>query len=289
MGYTLKSVRTKRTWRRVGWGALIGLGVLVIVVAIALWVGPPRDPKCFALDDEDFGLGFKVGDPWDPDAFEAAMKANGFPLGERSGPEDWAEELELLEMSVDDELTDYPFFSVAWITTDGCLMIHLMSNKRLPTAEVCNIILNSDLPCKEWGRERTRKIYSEADEKYPNSQQERLDFVSEMGAIETAKRYPQISTSEGIGFASSLNEVKNTYGKPFMELPFAPESPILGYFGDHRSVVFFFSNERVTSMTIFPGYRNGGLAWRLGIWYTCAISSIYIRWMERETARYEAE
>ena len=76
MGVKPKSGRAKRTWLRVGWGLQIAFMLLVVAILLALWLGPPRDPKCFALDDEDFGLGFRVGDPWDPDAFEAALEEN---------------------------------------------------------------------------------------------------------------------------------------------------------------------------------------------------------------------
>lgn len=259
------SNRRKRNWRRVGWGALIGLAVLIITAAIALWLGPPRDPKSFALDDEDFGLGFRVGDPWDPDAFEAAMKANGFPVDRTSNST---------------EEDEFSFHSEFWRTTDGYLLVDAFSDNKSAIAKLRSIGISCSAPID---------LYREARELFPDDDSRRHLHVLEGRINEASKRFPQVHTDEGILIGSGVSQVLSTYGEPLMELPFAPGSPILGYFGDYRSVTFFSSNNKVAAVNIMPGYRNGGIVWRLGIWHAYITTPFFVRWMEREAARYEAE
>ena len=79
-----------------GWISLRGeskvfyiiLAVAISVITCCLIITPPVRPAVAALEDNAFGLGFRVGDAWNPDAFVASMGQNGLVMRRKIHPDE---------------------------------------------------------------------------------------------------------------------------------------------------------------------------------------------------------
>jgi len=261
--------RAGRIWKRVGLGTLALFALLVIAASIALWLGPPRDPKNFKLDGEDFGLGFKVGDSWDPDAFEAAMKARGIDV-ERDEP-----------LPV-----ECPFATVSWRAHDGTESVMALSDWRKPPLRLLNVYVQSDHPAFSGPRGEAKRLFQEAERLFPDDEGAQFEWISEQGAVAACESFPQVLTGGGIGFASSLSDVSATYGRPLVRTPFTADGPILLYHGDSLTCSLFFSRKKLTGFSLSPGYRNGGLHSRVSAWLSYFIGRFIMPWVKGPLVRY---
>jgi len=243
--------RTRRTWRRVGWGALIGLGALIAIVAVALWLGPPRDPKCFALDDEDFGLGFKVGDPWDPDAFEAAMESHyltfkGSPFEVPQGY--------------------FDFNTTSWVTADGLIQVVLMSQSKSPITTLMSCVITVSRPKDN---KLAQQILNEAESRFPDNALNRAFYKQALAAVEVSNRYPELRSAKDVGFASSPEEVIAAYGRPLLTVTMDNCIDSLTYICELSGWTFGFYDGNLTTVVSHPGYSNGDIRDRLNAWRYC--------------------
>lgn len=225
-----------------------------------MWYGPPRDPRVFLLDNEDFGLGFRPGDPWNPDAFEAAMKANG------------------LDVVRSDHKTndDYSFYSTCWFTRNWNLSIYISSDTKEQDATVTSITISfmgpskkdsfySDYKSSAHYAERksinleSRKLYSNEDEA--------TEWVLEQFALLAKANVPLVRMSAGIGLGSPLSEVKKAYGEPqdYTESE-AIRLHTYSYLSNGLLVTFFTDNDIVTMIELTPGYVNMNSMWK-HIWW----------------------
>jgi hypothetical protein len=242
--------------------------VFLLVVAAALvlggtayyfwWAGPPRDPKCFALDDEDFGLGFHIGDPWDPDAFETTMKADG---------------LDVIRSPHESRL-EYNFHSASWYTTDYMFSVLLSSNDRTSDAVLGSIDLHpfyaGDSPDQATYRESkafaTREsLRNKAIKRFPNDDTAARQWYAGQYAEHVGKAVPQIRTAKGITLGSSEKEIRQAYGEPFDWVDI-DDYCWLEYLGNQVHVTFFMDNRQVASINIHSGYRYRNAAFRSSAW-----------------------
>lgn len=218
--------------------------------SFAMWYGPPRDPRVFLLDNEDFGLGFRPGDPWNPDAFEAAMKANG------------------LDVVRSDHKTndDYDFNSTSWYTRNWSLSIYISSDTKEKDATVSDITISCMRPSKEdsfysdykssLNYAKRKSIILESRKSYSN-EDEATEWVLEQFALLAKANVPLVRTSEGIGRGSSLREIKKTYGEP----QDYTESEVIrlhtyDYLSNGLLVTFFTANNIATMICLAPGYQD---------------------------------
>jgi len=247
----------------VGWGALIGLGVLIAIAAIALWLGPPRDPKCFALDDEDFGLGFKVGDPWDPDAFEAAMKERGI-----NAEPDLESKKEFAEFMEKAQVESFPHVFSRWKVVDSHLQILVSTQVTKSKPVVSAISIDAALPPSDSKNAVDIRLKNEA-KALCGDREELFDYYLRMVcAKEMAKSAPQVQSGKGIGIGSRGEEVLAAYGQPAVTIRFQPndDSPRYWYFGKWKITYFTIWEGRVVTILARQPYDPGNPVNRLKFW-----------------------
>jgi len=257
-GTRTKAKSGRRIWRRVGGGALIVLAVLVVAAAIALWLGPPRDPKSFALDDEDFGLGFRVGDPWDPDAFEAAMKANGLDVQRSSFRTD----------------EDCSFHMASFYTGDYYISVGTASDSKANNAILRSINItpftqNRDPDKATYRASRAysflKELRKEARQRFPDDKNAGNDWFLARVAEKAAEHLPNPRSSDGIGLASTQEGVKRVYGEPFDSVAL-PGMHWLVYIGNKNRVTFFLRDGIVDFFYAAKGYQRCDIEARLRYW-----------------------
>jgi hypothetical protein len=246
-GTRTKAKSGRRIWRRVGWGALIVLAVLVIAAAIALWLGPPRDPKSFALDDEDFGLGFRVGDPWDPDAFEAAMKANG------------------LRVTRERSFSNASLLSTIWDGDLSFLTIQALASPREDEVYVDNIIVSVFIPY-DWDEKRAL---------IPNHG---------IAAGVAGVLYSEIAAGTDIKLGTDENALMGAYGRPLTRLQFDAETKgaYLLYAGDHQLISFGFSDGHLDTIDVMTPSRDSIYLNHLSAWFIYISSPVIERLEKRK-------
>ncbi len=232
--------------RGVGW-TLLGLVALVLILAVlGMIIPPPRDSKATALDDEDFDLGFKVGDKWDPEFFESAIKQRGLDVTRMPDIESYN--------IIGAKKEEFPFYSAFWITRDGCINIETFSWNKKPDTRVRSIGITTSLP-SDWGREKTRAFYKSAKRQY-SDENARNSYISGVMTSESVKRYPQLETAKGLGLGSSFEDFTKLYGQPSVLSPyFAPTNRFASYFGDRQYFTLFLDSGLVTSIS-FDDYPS---------------------------------
>lgn len=247
--------RWVRFLRGAGW-TLLGLVALVLILAVlGMIIPPPRDPKAAALDNEDFGLGFKVGDKWDVQAMDASLSALGFQRNIDTLSEIAAEETKEVE---------YPFYSTSWFTQDGRMQIYVASRDKSDDTIVGDITINS-FARTDWTREEARAFRKAIELKYPD-QEARTAFLSRTYAEEAAKLYPNIATDIGLGIGANFQDFISKYGTPDDRFPADyPTSQLAFYFRDRLGIALSLSDGTITSIMIFK-YPFLEITGRLACW-----------------------
>ena len=248
--------------------------VLSLVLAIALLLGgaiyyvwqsgPPRDPKCFALDSEDFGLGFHIGDPWNPDAFEAAMKQGGLDVIRSPHSAD----------------PEYDFCSASWYTTDYMLSVQVMSDNKTADAALRTVNLTphkrskkTDIAAYEESPQfiRLQELKNEADERFPNDEDAAREWFMGQHAILAGDSVPQVRTAKGITLGSTEKELKQAYGEPF-DWTITEGSHWVDYTANDVSVIFFLWDDQAYMINVGRGYRHMSTNWKFDAWDTWAMT-----------------
>lgn len=215
---------------------IIGKVILVLVLSLVVFFASamllPLDPgpKARSLATEDFGLGFKAGDEWIPETFEAAMKANAVPAVRQHIVEDvgvaWGE----------------------WVDNKGSLYISTSTDYMQDWTYISDIKITSYLTTAEGAPKPSPDIYA-------------------VVGLEAKLLYPQVVSKQGIGFGADEKEVVSTYGKPMFMLEYSDpyHRPILVYATDKQLVCFGFTKGVLTHMDTITFYRskymNRFIAW----------------------------
>jgi hypothetical protein len=238
-----KGGRFVRFLRGVGW-TLLGLVALVLILAIlGMIISPPRDPKSAALDNEDFGLGFKVGDKWDVSAFEKALASRGItvkrmPQTSGGGP-------------------NY----TSWHSPDDTFYVsakyHPDENDSVSNLSFGWLIAQSPI---------SKKIKKEAKKQFPGDTGEWMKgfFYELVRHIEG--QYPQVKSQEGIGIGSSKDNVLEAYGKSWLPIPAYEELTLTAYLGYNQEIWFWIRDGRVVEVNIKRGFKHKSPLDRLRCW-----------------------
>jgi hypothetical protein len=223
-------MRFMRFIRGLCW-TLLGLAALVVLLAVlGMIIPPPRDPKAAALDSGDFGLGFKVGDKWDPTAFEAAIKRNG------------------IRFIRDDDITSEGFLSANWTGRYGFLSLQVSATPKGSTTMVEDIMLSVYVPFDLDKKKSLLENYG-------------------IAARVAGRLYPMIETEENITMGVDEKAVVDAYGKPLIRMTMNEEGngPFLIYATDRQLFSFCFSDGSLSDMTAMAPtaskYINRLLAW----------------------------
>jgi hypothetical protein len=237
-----KGGRFMRFLRGVGWTLLGLVGLALILAVLGMIIPPPRDPKSAALDDEDFGLGFKVGDKWDVKAMGAALEQRGLDL--RLEPD--------INPSSGEGDEEYRSLSAFWWSRDGRLDISSFSSDKGDNAIVQNIGISSFIRT-DWNREEAKAFYDEMERKYPDSLT-RDSQLARLAAKEVAELYPQLVTSKGLGIGSKADDFYSAYGKSDAETPSGmPGFQLAFYFRDHQAITVTVEDGLITCVYV-TGY-----------------------------------
>lgn len=226
--------RWVRFLRGIGW-TLLGLVALVLMLAVlGMIIPPPRDPKAKALDNEDFGLGFKVGDKWDPAAMDSAIEAGKLPL--RTNYEIWPD-LSSNRETKTDEMNFADWYSEA-------LSLHVIasSSEGWRSVIVYGIYITTNSPDFDYFDYEALAIESrridEIKAMFPGDNAKQYAYLRRTDALYVRERHPGIKTSQGITYGSSLDDVINAYGRPTFQVPYGDYVKVLCYFGDGSWVYF---------------------------------------------------
>lgn len=289
---TRKGGRFTRFLRGVGW-TLAGLVGLVILLAIlGMIIPPPRDPKAAALDNEDFGLGFKVGDKWDVKAMDEVIKSRRLPLE----IDEETKQLIEIEKAASKDVMNFAH----WSSQDNSLRVSISSTESKLPVIINDVYMCATAPEYNYrdkkAREEVRQKYKEVRAMFPGDQERQLAYMSMVDAKNAGTQFPQIKTGEGIGLGSSADSVASAYGKPTFNSPFGDYTDMLFYFGDGNGVVFAVSMDCVSSMsaTKMPSFRTplGRLAsWgvRIANWYSMVSWDLLVALDERMRSREPVE
>jgi len=270
-----KGGKFRRFLRGVGW-TLAGLVALVLLLAVlGMIIPPPRDPKSKALDGEDFGLGFKVGDKWDVSAMDVSLSALGFRREDDSLSEIASQEVKEVE---------YPFYYASWWTRDGRMNVYASSQDKSSKAVIGDISISS-FARTDWTREEARAFRKSVEQLYPD-QEARTAYLSKLYAKEATKLYPQIATDAGLGFGTTSQDFFSAYGKPDVLFPSDyPASQLAFYFRDRLVVSLSLSNGVIASIMILK-YPFLEVAGRLTCWYQLALAHLEARDVNRFTREH---
>jgi len=177
--------RSKRIWRRVGWGALIGLGVLAIVIAVTACPRKvveetreepePRAPM--VLDEESLGLGVKLGDKSNSEPTCDYKYAFSYKVGDTiAGP-------------------DAPVFSYLF---GDCLAVTYIYRDDLYVIQGVMVNAWMDELCPPAKRVDPEKYF----------------FRLTAQAGKAQRLFPEIATERGIGIGDTAAEIEAAYGPP---------------------------------------------------------------------------
>jgi hypothetical protein len=292
-----KPVRKRRSrfirfLRGAGW-TLLGLVALVAILAVlGMIIPPPRDPKAAALDNEDFGLGFKVGDKWNVKAMDTAISARNISIHAD------AETEQFFNSTANPSADDMNF--VSWFSKDSALELMVSSTEShepvvVNDIYICALAPEVNLRDKKARDEAHRKL-EENKAMFPGDQERQLAYMSMLDAKNAGGQFPHIKTGEGIGLGSSGDSVISSYGKPTFNSPFGDYTDMLFYFGDGNGVVFTVSMDIVNSMsaTKMPSFRTprGRLAsWgvRIANWFSMKSMELSVALAERMQSRESEE
>jgi len=168
-----------------------------------------------------------VGDPWDPDVFEASLKAKEFRV-RRDDDYSWVFDLNQEMLS--------------WTTEDEYLLFLLTSSSEGSPLTLEGIGVVGLNP---YGSSFTsRKIFT---------------------PLAPGFCYRKIISVDGVALGSTKGMVKGVFGKPLMTFPFLPSHEIATYLGNRQSVTFMYDNRTLYSVHLSRGYR-GNLQHQLIMW-----------------------
>lgn len=262
--------RWVRFLRGVGW-TLAGLVALALLLAIpGMIIPPPRDPKAAALDNEDFGLGFKVGDKWDEFAMEKAIQSRRLPLERDEETEQFVEN----EKAASIDVINLAY----WDSQDNSLQVSVSSNESKLPVLIDDVYMCATSPDYNYrdkkARAEVRQKLKEVEAMFPGDKEKQLAYQFRINALRVGRLFPQIKTGEGIGLGSSGDSVAKAYGKPTYKDSFGDYTEMLYYFGDGNAVSFSITMDCVSSMSSarMPSFSTplGKLAsWgvRIANWY----------------------
>jgi hypothetical protein len=253
-----------RFLRGVGW-TLLGLVALVAILAVlGMIFPPPRDPKSVALDDEDFGLGFKVGDKWDVAAIEAALKAHGLPLHI-----DEEESERLAEQAV--LKSGHNILLKTWWSEDSRLVVSAYCDDPVKKdIRSIKITASAPTPDSKVANTLTPKEAKEVETMFPGDEISQHGYLAMQYAKTAGKLYPQVHTAESISLGSSIEDVISTYGKPPLKLnlPYSYDSAHVLYEGDGVITQFETVHSCITSITTVKAASLHTPIGRLKSWNT---------------------
>lgn len=224
--------RWVRLLRGVGWTLLGILTVLVILAILGMTISPQRSTKTRSLENEDFGLGFKVGDKWDPAAFDAVLQQKGINFT-------WDKK---------HDISSPGFLSASWDGDRGFLSLQVIANPNNGLAYVNNVFLSVYVPFE---LDKTKSLLGNYG----------------IAARAAAVLYLRIRTSENIRMGFHEESVVETYGKPLIRMTTNEEGngPYLVYATDRQLVSFCFTDGQLSSMDAMAPTKSKYLN-RLAAW-----------------------
>lgn len=174
----------KRIWRRVGWGALIGLGALVLVIAATTCQKKveeervkPEPRAAMVLDDESLGLGVKLGDKSNSEPTCDYKYAFSYKVGDTiAGP-------------------DAPVYSYLF---GDCLAVTYIYRDDLYVIQGVMVNAWMDELCPPAKRVDPEKYF----------------FRLTAQANKAQRLFPEIATERGIGIGDTAAEIEAAYGPP---------------------------------------------------------------------------
>lgn len=239
--------KRKSQWRLsllLVFGALFLLAVVILPVTLFVYFVPPfREQGAAALDEDDFGLGFRVGDARDINAFDRAIKASGIDVrmgiqGVSPTPYEayWISPDRTLSISIDADHTDKSILGSVYIG---------------PVLRRSPLILS---------------MYYKAKKQYPEDKRGRIECLFGLVTEHVSQQNPKLKTKEGIGLWSLNGDVFSVYGRPTYSMPEVRNTSMFEHLGNRQNVTFSGRSGRVNSIDILRGYDTYNFSQRADAW-----------------------
>jgi hypothetical protein len=215
-------------------GVLLLLAFIILPIVLFMAFAPlPRDQKSVSLDNDDFGLGFRVGDAWDLMGFEKMIEKSGVEV-------------------IDDIRGHSPDpFDADFRTRDMTMLVGAQADSD-DVGKLGYIFIGMDVRRSQYNL----SLLAEAKKKYPDDKYKRFEFITNNLIEHIATQYPRLRTLEGVGVGSSMNDIITAYGQPFMNFPEVRGVSLIEYLGEKQWITFSLRNGRVQNIFITPGLSS---------------------------------
>jgi hypothetical protein len=239
--------KRKSQWRLsllLVFGTLFLLAVIILPAALFIYFVPPlREQGAAALDEDDFGLGFRVGDAWDINAFDRAIKASGINV--RMGIQGVSP-------------TPYEAY---WLSPDGTLSISADADNAdkstLGSVYIGPVLRKSPL---------ILSMYYKAKKQYPEDKRRRIECLFGLVTEHVSQQNPKLKTKEDIGLWSPNRDVFRIYGRPTYSMPEVRNTSMFEYLGNRQNITFSGRSGRIDSIIISRGYDSYNFSQRADAW-----------------------